>query len=387
MKRYFAAVIAVAFAVLTANAASAAGVTDNEIVIGTHLDLSGPVASGMPYLRDGMALRFDELNEAGGVHGRKIKLIVEDNGSRPQLAVRAVDKLIKSDGVFAIVNAFGSGPNAAVVKRATEAGVVYFAPWAASAVLHKIAGPTDLLFTVTPNYDTTTDLGLTWMIDHFKAARVGFIYQDGPLGQLVGAGVKKALARKNMTLAAEASYKVGDIDFSSQVARMKAANVQVILAAALQRELVGIGTEVKKLGWTDVKIITANPGRTAVSLMLGKGVLTGIYGIGPWSAEVPSKGPPVEQKIAADFKSRFHLDADENAVLSYAYTDWFVKGLEKAGRDLTAEKLVKALQTTEESNPIFYEPVRFKDGHISPESVIVDRADGDHWVHVSPILH
>jgi branched-chain amino acid transport system substrate-binding protein len=387
MKRYLVAAIAAAFAALTAVAAHAAGVTDNEIVIGTHLDLSGPVASGMPYLRNGMALRFDQLNEAGGVHGRKIRLIVEDNGSQPQLAVRAVDKLIKSDGVFAIVNAFGSGPNAAVVKRATAAGVIYFAPWAASSVLHKIAGPTDLLFTVTPNYDTTTDEGLTWMIDNFKITRLGFIYQDGPLGQLVRAGVKNALSRKNMTLAAEASYKVGDIDFSSQVARMKAANVELIMVAALQRELVGVGTEVKKLGWTDVKILTANPGRTAVSLMLGKGVLTGIYGIGPWSAAIPSKGPPTEQKIAADFKSRFNLEADENAILAYAYTDWFIRGLEKAGRDLTADKLVKALQTTEEDNPIFYEPVYFKNNHISPETVIVDQAEGDHWNHVSPRLH
>ncbi len=87
----------------------AAGITDSEIVLGSHLDLSGPVAAAMPQLRNGMQMRFDEANEAGGINGRKIRLIVEDNGSQPQLAVRATDKLIRSDGVFAIVNAFGSG--------------------------------------------------------------------------------------------------------------------------------------------------------------------------------------------------------------------------------------------------------------------------------------
>jgi len=85
-------------------------------------------------------MRFDEANEAGGINGRKVRLIVEDNGSQPQLAVRAVDKLIRSDDVFAIVNAFGSGTNAAVVKRAVDAGVLYFSPWGAAAVLQKIAG-------------------------------------------------------------------------------------------------------------------------------------------------------------------------------------------------------------------------------------------------------
>ena len=91
------------------------GVSDTEIVIGTHIDLSGPAAPGMPMLRYGMQQRIDEVNAAGGVHGRKLKLIVEDNGSQPQLAVRAVQKLVKSDGVFAILNSFGSGPNAATV--------------------------------------------------------------------------------------------------------------------------------------------------------------------------------------------------------------------------------------------------------------------------------
>ena len=123
------------------------GVSDNEIVIGTHIDLSGPAAPGMPMLRNGMQLRIDELNAAGGVHGRKIKLIVEDNGSQPQLAVRAVQKLIKSDSVFAIVNPFGSGPNAATVKLANDAGVMVFAPWGASGIIQKVSGNSPLLFT------------------------------------------------------------------------------------------------------------------------------------------------------------------------------------------------------------------------------------------------
>ena len=59
--------------------AQARGVTDKEIVLGTHLDLSGPVAAGMPHIRNGMQMRIDEVNEAGGINGRKIRLVVEDN--------------------------------------------------------------------------------------------------------------------------------------------------------------------------------------------------------------------------------------------------------------------------------------------------------------------
>ena len=89
-------------------AQSQQGVSDTEIVLGTHIDLTGPTAPGMPMLRNAMQMRLDEANEAGGVHGRKFRLIVEDNGSQPQLAVRAVQKRIKgSYAVIALIAGYG----------------------------------------------------------------------------------------------------------------------------------------------------------------------------------------------------------------------------------------------------------------------------------------
>ena len=107
MKRFFKYLPAALLATMLASTAHSGGVTDKEIVLGTHMDLSGPVAAGMPQLRNGMQMRIDEINEAGGINGRKLRIVVEDNGSQPQLAVRAVDKLIRSDDVFAIVKFSG----------------------------------------------------------------------------------------------------------------------------------------------------------------------------------------------------------------------------------------------------------------------------------------
>ena len=109
--------------------ARAAGVGDKELVLGTHLDLSGPVAIAMPVIRNGMQMCIDEANEAGGIHGRKIRLVIEDNASQPPQAVRAVDKLIRKDEVFALLCPFGSGPNVATVKKAVDAGVICYAPY------------------------------------------------------------------------------------------------------------------------------------------------------------------------------------------------------------------------------------------------------------------
>jgi ABC-type branched-subunit amino acid transport system substrate-binding protein len=376
------------YATLPAGAwAAAPGVSASEIVVGTHMDLSGPVAAGMPQLRNGTQMRFDEANEAGGIHGRKVRFIVEDNAGQPQQAVRAADKLIRKDEVFAMVNPFGSGANAAVVKRAVDAGVIYFAPWAASAVLQQISGRSPRLFTTVPDYHTTTHLGLGWMLgQHPDLKKVGWLYMEGPFGDLIGRGVKSAMAEKKMALAAEASYKPGEIDFSSQVAKMRAAGVDLIVMATITRETVGVMAEIRKIGWNNVKVLTGNPGRTMIVAKLGKDVIDGLYGVGPWKILDPNAGGTADKAWAESFKKRFNMEPDENAYLAYAYADWFVSGLQAAGRDLTTDGAVKALQASSSRHPVFLSPAGFKNNHFDPEATTVDQFREGRWQTVSPVL-
>jgi ABC-type branched-subunit amino acid transport system substrate-binding protein len=377
----------VAAATLSLPVQATPGVSDKEIVVGTHMDLSGPVAAGMPQLRNGTQMRFDEANEAGGIHGRKIKFIVEDNAGQPQQAVRAVDKLIRKDEVFALVNPFGSGTNAAVVKRATGEGVIYFAPWAASAVLQQISGKSPRLFTTVPDYHTTTHLGLSWMLEkNPDIKKVGWVYMEGPFGDLIGRGVKSAMAARNMTLAAEASYKPGEIDFSSQVAKMKAAGVDLIVMATITRETVGVMSEIKKIGWNNIKVLTGSPGRTMIVAKLGKDAIDGLYGVGAWRMLDPNTSVAADKAWVDSFKRRFNLEPDENAFLAYAYADWFVKGLQAAGRNLSTDGAIKALQATTSSHPSFYGPSSFTNNHFGPELVTVDQFSGGVWKPVSPVL-
>jgi branched-chain amino acid transport system substrate-binding protein len=362
------------------------GVSATEIVVGSHIDLSGPVAADMPKLRAGIQLRLDEANDRGGVNGRKFRLIVEDNGSQPQMGVRAATKLIQQDQVFAIINAFGSGPNAATIKRAVDANVIVFAPWGASAIFQKIAGGSPLLITTVPNYDTAMAAGLTWAIDTFKSAKVGFIYQEGPFGDLIGAGVKKALATKNLSAVAEASYKPGDIDFSSHVARMKGAGADLIVTATLTRETVGVVSETKKIGWTDVKVLTATPGRTANVTRLGGAAVEGLYGVGSWNVLGADTTNAEAKAFFANLKSKHNFDPDENALLAYAYADIFVRAVEAAGKDVTPQTVAAALGTMKSTNPIFYDEKSFKSGHMVPETVRIEQVKGGLWTPVSGLL-
>ena len=363
--------------------AHAAGVSDKEILIGTHLDLSGPTATGSSMLRNAMQMRLDEVN-AKGIHGRKVKMVTEDNGSQPQMAVRAVQKMIRSDKVFAIVNPFGSGTNAATVKMATDAGVVVFGPWAASSVIQRVSGNSPLRFTTVQNYDTTTATGLGWAIKNWNTSRVGVIYQEGPLGELMRSGINTAMKNANLTLAAEAAYKVGDIDVSSQVAKMKAANVELIFAGTVIRETVGVMAEVKKLNWTNVKVLTGIPGRSSVVTALGKDTVDGLYGIGGWKLHDPATTTdPAAKKFFTDYKARFGQEADENAANAYSWMGWFLAGVEATGTDLTAEKFAKAMQGVTHEDFTTYTRLSFKNNHAMPELVSIDQAKGGRWVQIA----
>lgn len=378
-KRYLAALLGLALA----GPASAAGVTGGEVLLGTHLDLSGPTSANMALLRNAMQMRIDDANAAGGVHGRRLRLLTEDNGSQPQLAVRAVQKLVRSDGVFAIVNPFGSGTNAATVKMATDAGVLVFAPWGASATLQRITAGSPLLFTTVQNYDTTTATGLAWALRTWKPARVGVIYQDGPMGDLVRAGAHRALRAAGLAAVAEAAYKVGDIDFSSQVARMKAARADLILAGTVVRETVGVMAEVKKLQWNDVKVLTTMPGRSSIVAQLGASAVEGLYGIGGWHLHAADTGDPAAARFMADYRRRYGGEADENAANAYAYMDWLIAGLQAAGRDLTAQGLARALQGVAHEGFTTYARQRFVANHASPEYVSIDQVRAGRWVQVA----
>lgn len=366
--------------------ARAGGISDKKIVIGTHLDLSGPVSVAAPPIRNGLQMRVDELNEAGGLHGRKIRFVIEDNASQASQAVRAVDKLIRRDEIFAMLCPFGSGPTVATAKKLVDAGIVCFAPYAASALVRQAAGNSPLLFTNNIHYDTSTAAGIRWAVENLGSKKVGFIYQEGPFGDLVGKGVKSALQARKLTLVAEASYKVGDIDFSSQVARMKAAGADLIVAATTTRETIAVAAEVKKLGWTDVNVLTSSPGRAELTATLGKASVEGLYGIGTWRITPADQVSAAEKTWADSYRKRFKLEPQDISLAFYDYASWFFQGVEAAGRTLTTDSLVKALQASKYRGLSSYDAQHYSNGHVDPEWIQVEQVVKGQWIGRSGVL-
>ena len=113
------------------------GISATEIVIGTHQDLSGPIKVwGVP-VSNGMKMAVEEINAAGGIHGRKIKLILEDSGYDPKRAVLASQKMVERDKIFAMVGPMGSPTVLASQDVLFDAGVPQLFPLTAAEFTFK----------------------------------------------------------------------------------------------------------------------------------------------------------------------------------------------------------------------------------------------------------
>ena len=123
-----AIVLAAGVATTGAQAQTSQGVGKSEIVLGTIQDLSGPLAGYGKQVRAGMLLAVDEVNEQGGIHGRKLKLLVEDSGYDPKKAVLAAQKLVNQDKIFAMVAHIGTAQNMAAMPIQFEKNVFNFFP-------------------------------------------------------------------------------------------------------------------------------------------------------------------------------------------------------------------------------------------------------------------
>src|SRR5947208_5977017 len=113
------------------------GITDAEIALGTHQDLSGPIKGWGVAVANGMKMAAEEINAAGGVQGRKIKLIIEDSGYDPKRAVLATQKLIEKDQVFSMVGPMGSPTVLAAQDIVLDAGVTQLFPLTAAQFTFK----------------------------------------------------------------------------------------------------------------------------------------------------------------------------------------------------------------------------------------------------------
>ena len=345
------ALIATACAAASSMAlAQSQGVTKDQIQLGSIQDLSGPLAGFGKQVRMGMQLRVDELNEQGGIHGRKINLKVEDSGYDPKRAVLAAQKLVNQDKIFAMVGHIGTAQNVATFPVLFDKNVISFFPVTAAREMYEPLNRLKYSFAAT--YYDQMRLGVPKLAKEKSAKKVCAIYQDDEFGLEVLRGAEAGLKAAGMEMSEKTSFKRGATDFSSQVARMKAANCDFVVLGTIIRETIGTIAEARKTGFNPT-LIGSSAAYTDLIHKLGGKAMDGLY------ATMTVQNPYLDEASqpirfwANKYKTKYNEDPTVFSAYGYTLVDAFAKGAQKAGANLSTDSFIKAMDSITIAPDIF----------------------------------
>ena len=338
----FKSTIAIAALALIAGGAMAQqqGVSKNEILIGTIQDLSGPLAGYGKQARNGMLLRIDELNEQGSVHGRKLKLIAEDDGYDPKKAVLAAQKLVNQDKIFIMAGHLGTAQNMAAMPVQFEKGVINLFPITAAREMYEPFHKLKYSFAAT--YFDQMRLALPMLAKEKNAKKICIIYQDDDFGLEVLRGGEAGLKSMGMDYTEKTSYKRGATDFSSQVAKMKSSGCELVILGTIIRETIGTIGESRKTGFNPT-FLGSSAVYTDLIHKLGGKAMDGLYGTMTVQHPYLDDASPAIRFWAAKYKTKFNEDPTVFSVYGYSIIDQFIAAANKAGTNLTTDSFVKAM--------------------------------------------
>jgi branched-chain amino acid transport system substrate-binding protein len=348
-----AALTAAALWTLASPAVAQQGVSKDEILVGTIQDLSGPLAGYGKQARNGLQLRVDEINEQGGIHGRKIKLLVEDSGYDPKKAVLAAQKLVNQDKIFIMAGHIGTAQNNAAMPVQFDKKIVNFMPLTAAREMYEPLNP--LKFAMLSAYYDQMRIAVPRMAKEKNAKKVCAIYQDDEFGLEVLRGAEAGLKTINMEMVEKTSFKRGATDFSSQVARMKSAGCDMVVLGTIIRETIGTIAESRKTSFNPV-FLGSVAAYTDLIHKLGGRAMDGMY------ATMTVQNPYLDEASqplrfwANKYKTKFNEDPTVFSAYGYVIMDLFIRAAQKTGPGLNTDSFVKAMDTMTVPPDIFGTP-------------------------------
>jgi branched-chain amino acid transport system substrate-binding protein len=338
--------------------AAVPGVTDTEILVGTHMPLTGPAAAGYSKIAPATKAYFDYVNAAGGVHGRKITYKIMDDTYNPATTQQVVRELVLQDKVFAILNGLGTP---------THTGVLDFLKTNRVPDLFVASGsrswdqPDKYPGTFGFNVDYTVEGKI--LATHVKATQAGkkvcFLGQDDDFGRDALAGIEKILG----PVAAKQSYVTSNPNVGPQMGALKQAGCQVVMLATVPGfTALSLGTAAK-IGFKPQFVVSqVGADLTTLSKQLGaaapltEGLISDNYL--PLSSDETNPWIQLYKKVQAAHNAG--AEFDNNTVYGMSVGYLFVQSLQAAGKDLTREGLISAIEKGGFQGPGLA-PLRFSD--------------------------
>ena len=334
------------------------GVTADEIVLGSHTDLSGPVAIWGVGTINGMRMRFDEANAAGGVHGRQIRLVVEDTQYQIPKAIQAANKLINRDQIFAMVMALGTPTNNAVLGTQLAQGVPNMYPMTGARSMSEPFHP--LKFTQRGTYYDEIRAGVRYFLEQENKTTPCVIHQDSDYGQEVMDAATDQLAAMGREVVAVAKHVPTEIEFTATIIRLRNAGCDVVFMGTIHTDTIRILETAKTMDFAAVFVgNNAAYGQVIADQQTGSG--EGYHAF-THVAKPYRDDADLSAEAAAwwdRYVERFGEEPDLPALEGYRGADLVVEALTRAGPDLTREAFLQATESITDYVDLFGYRVQF----------------------------
>jgi len=328
---------------LTFTATAEEGVTDTEIHIGQWGPQTGPAAPWGSVAR-GTDAYFKMINAEGGIHGRKIVYHMFDDAYNPAKTIAGVKELQEGTGMFAWASGVGTSTGLAVKDYLMERKIPWVGPAAGS--LHWIEPPQKYLFAVYPLYYAESQLLVRYAVQNLGLKKLAIVYTNDDYGKNGVIGAKKELIRHGLQTVAEVPVKMGTADLKPHVMKLRKSGADMVLLWTGPVEAVKTIGISKAMQFAPQFMSASScsdfPLMMQISKGLWEGVITGSFG------ELPDSNNPLMQKYKKDAFEKYAAKDERWGVFFSAgilFTEPMVEGLRRAGRDLTREKFVSAMES------------------------------------------
>jgi branched-chain amino acid transport system substrate-binding protein len=344
-----------------AQAADVAGVTDTEIKVGTFGPLTGPVYIYGKLTMNGVEVYFNKLNEKGGIHGRKLVLIREDDLCKPEAAIAAVKKLVYEHKVFAIIGGGCSNSTLAARPEIEKAGVPFhvFAAVADGIVDPPVAN----IYTTQLTASVESRAQIQWAVDR-GAKRVAIVAQHDAWGRSRYEPMIQDFKRRGIEAVADEEVTVDQNDGTAQALKLKSSGADAVMvvaypkaAAVLMRDSIKIGYQSLWVGQTAIQDLPALQGLIGINGALADFVTITTVPGHPDNEQYAEWRKRLKDTFPNDELSVFNL-------MGIAAAEVFAKVLDAAGKDLTREKFLASYSTIDNfKSSIYPGPITCKDRH------------------------
>jgi ABC-type branched-subunit amino acid transport system substrate-binding protein len=386
MKRYkvlsraIAAFAVLGFAQVPVHDAAAQGVTGKTIKIGAYNALTGPIPLTGKQMTTGWQAALKAINDAGGINGRQLELVVEDDGYEPSRSMAAARKLVERDQVL-LMTGLGTPTTVVNAKYLEQAKVPLLFPMGASSTQLNQAGLKQL-FMVHPAYMTQAEIIVGWMMDHAAVKKPCIIYQLDPAGEDHLAGMKKVVAAHGLQIAAAEAFERGATDFAAPVLKAKNAGCDMVYTAMTLEAAARVVTAADRAGFKPKFAgFTTQADSTLIKLL-------GPLAEGFYAADMlvrPDSNEPAVKTYLANLK-KFSADAEPTFFTNYAYATMMLIGeaIKDAGNPPTREKVLAALEKWNPKTSALMGPVVFSpSNHDGKRSLYMIQVKGGKWDKVS----